>query len=436
MASERAKTTLGALGSLRNGLNFNREQEGVGLAVLKVKDFGDLFFAPDSGYDELDPKTIRVSEHQYLQPGDTVIIRSNGNIAMVGRSLFFRGSTVPLAFSGFCIRFRPDPAKVHARFAAYLIRSPFFRQRFSAYGSGTGIQNLSQEILSSVPVSLPDLKEQEKIAGILAAFDDKIELIRKMNEALEAMARMLFKSWFVDFDPVRAKADGRDTGLPAPVAAIFSDSFEESSLGEIPTGWTVEPIGNLTDVIGGTTPSTKEPEFWEPDTHAWATPKDLSNLRTPVLLKTERRVSDKGMTQIGSGLLPIGTVLLSSRAPIGYLAVAEIPVAINQGFIAMKAKEGVSNLFLLYWAEVAQETIKSRANGSTFLEISKSNFRQIEVVRPDGAVMKKFDAYVRPWYRRIVANEHETATLITMRDALLPKLISGEIRIDPTEGEG
>jgi type I restriction enzyme S subunit len=154
-----------------------------------------------------------------------------------------------------------------------------------------------------------------------------------------------------------------------------------------------------------------------------------------VLRKTERRISDKGLNQIGSGLLPVGTVLLSSRAPIGYLAVAEIPVAINQGFIGMKPREGVSNLFLLYWAEVAQETIKSRANGSTFLEISKSNFRQIEVVRPDEAVMKKFDTYVRPWYHRIVANENETATLIRMRDALLPKLISGEIRIDPMEGE-
>ncbi|WP_131992133.1 restriction endonuclease subunit S [Acidipila rosea] len=134
--------------------------------------------------------------------------------------------------------------------------------------------------------------------------------------------------------------------------------------------------------------------------------------------------------------MPIGTVLLSSRAPIGYLAVAEIPVAINQGFIAMKAKDGVSNLFLLYWAEVAQETIKSRANGSTFLEISKSNFRQIEVVRPSEAVMKKFDAYVRPWYERIVANERETENLITMRDALLPQLISGEIRVGRVEGEG
>jgi type I restriction enzyme S subunit len=237
----------------------------------------------------------------------------------------------------------------------------------------------------------------------------------------------------VDFDPVRAKAEGRDTGLPTNIAALFPESFDESSLGEIPNGWTVEPIEILTDVMGGSTPSTKEPHYWAPETHAWATPKDLSNLQSPVLLKTERRVSDKGLGQISSGLLPIGTVLMSSRAPIGYLAVAEIPVAINQGFIAMKPKEGISNLFLLYWAEVAQNVIKSRANGSTFLEISKSNFRQIETVRPSGPVMKKFDAIVSPWYKQIVNNEKQSATLVCIRDALLPKLISGEIRLDQKE---
>jgi hypothetical protein len=161
------------------------------------------------------------------------------------------------------------------------------------------------------------------IVKALEGLESKTEINRTMNNTLEAMARALFKSWFVDFDPVGAKAEGRTTGLSAPAAALFSDSLKKSSLGEIPTGWTVEPIGNLTDVIGGTTASTKVPEYWAPDTHTWATPKELSNLQTPVLLKTDRRVSGKGLTQIGSGLLPVGTVLLSSRAPIGYLAIVE-----------------------------------------------------------------------------------------------------------------
>jgi type I restriction enzyme S subunit len=346
---------------------------------------------------------------------------------------------------------RPHPFKVDGRFLLYYYLGPEFQDVIRERTiHGSTVDRIALIEFPKFPVRLPDLDQQRAIAHILGTLDDKLELNRKMNETLEAMARALFKSWFVDFDPVRAKAAVRRehprwadaevcrAALPTlspEIAALFPDSFEETPLGAVPTGWAVEPIGKLTDVIGGTTPSTKVPEYWAPGTHAWATPKDLSNLQTPVLLKTDRRVSDVGLAQIGSGLLPAGTVLLSSRAPIGYLAVAEIPVAINQGFIAMKPKEGVSNLFLLYWAEVAQETIKSRANGSTFLEISKSNFRQIDIVRPDTELMKKFDEYVRPWYERIVANEHETASLVTMRDALLPKLISGEIRVGPAEVE-
>ena len=223
--------------------------------------------------------------------------------------------------------------------------------------------------------------EAARSRDTLGTLDDKIELNRRMNETLEAMARALFKPWFVDFDPVRAKAwpeaeagagaEG-DPGLPQALADLFPDSFEDSELGEIPRGWEVKSIGDLANVVGGTTPSTKNSAYWDGGEHAWATPKDLSALSVPVLLDTERRITDAGLAKIGSGLLPKGTVLLSSRAPIRYLAVAEIPVAINQGFIAMTPKPGMSNLFLLLWASVAHEEIVSRANGSTFLEISKA----------------------------------------------------------------
>jgi type I restriction enzyme S subunit len=152
-----------------------------------------------------------------------------------------------------------------------------------------------------------------------------------------------------------------------------------------------------------------------------------------VLLDTERRVTDAGLAQISSGLLPAGTVLLSSRAPIGYLALAEIPVAINQGFIAMKPKRSVPNLFLLLWARSAHEEILSRANGSTFLEISKSNFRPIPVARPTEAVFGAFDSLVRPLHRRVADNVRESRTLAALRDTLLPKLISGKLRVKDAE---
>jgi len=323
-----------------------------------------------------------------------------------------------------------DPAEVPL-FLYYNLSTRKAEIRNAASGSAQPILNKSA--FGCLDILLPPAGEQRAIAHILGTLDDKIELNRQMNETLEAMARALFKSWFVDFDPVRAKAEGRDPGLPKHLAHLFPDSFEDSELGEIPKGWQIRSIGNLADVAGGATPSTKEPAYWDGGTHAWATPKDLSGLSVPVLLDTERRITDAGLSQIGSGLLPKGTVLLSSRAPIGYLAVVEIPVAINQGFIAMTPKMGTSNIFLLLWASVAHEEIVSRANGSTFLEISKANFRPIPVVSPSAAVMRAFEGQTHHLYERVVATERESRTLAALRDTLLPELISGELRIPNTE---
>jgi type I restriction enzyme S subunit len=327
---------------------------------------------------------------------------------------------------------RPDTRVLWPRYLRYYLVSPGMQaEMLSLAGAGATRNALTKGMIEAFEVNAPaDVDEQRAIAHVLGTLDDKIELNRRMSETLEAMARALFKSWFVDFDPVRAKAEGRDTGLPARIAGRFPDSFEESELGQIPKDWDVRAIGELADVVGGSTPSTGESAYWSNGTHQWATPKDLSSLRTPALLRTERLITDAGLAQIGSGLLPVGTVLLSSRAPIGYLAIAEVPVAINQGFIAMRPRESVPNLFLLLWARSAHEEILSYANGSTFLEISKANFRLIPVVTPPGSVLATFDQIARPLYRRIVCGERESQTLAALRDALLPKLISGDLRVN------
>ncbi|QQS47285.1 MAG: restriction endonuclease subunit S [Acidobacteriota bacterium] len=307
-------------------------------------------------------------------------------------------------------------------------------EELERHASGSTFKELSGASLKRIRLRVPlDRCEQRSIAHILGTLDDKIELNRRMSETLEAMARWLFKSWFVDFDPVRAKTEGRDTGLPGHVADLFPSRLVDSELGEIPEGWKVKSIGDMAEIVGGSTPRTERVEYWEGGVHHWVTPKDLSGLSMPVLLNTERKITDSGLAQISSGLLPRGTVLLSSRAPIGYLAITEIPVAINQGFIAMKAKQGVSNLFLLRWAKAAHEDIISHANGSTFLEISKANFRPIQILAPNYSVMETFDRLSRPLYHKIVEQERESRTLATQRDILLPKLISGELRVKNAE---
>ena len=251
-----------------------------------------------------------------------------------------------------------------------------------------------------------------------------------MNATLEGMARAVFHDWFVRFGPTRAKMEGREPYLPPELWSLFPDRLAPSDLGDIPEGWEVRALGDVVEVVGGTTPSTKKPEYWESGIHCWATPKDLAALSSPVLLDTERRITDAGLQRIGSGLLPRGSVLLSSRAPIGYLAIAETPVAINQGFIGILPREELSNLFMLYWCEASHEEIVNHANGSTFLEISKGNFRQIPAVMPDRVAMIAFDRSTRPLYRRITSNEREAHALASQRDILLPKLVAGAVGVE------
>ena len=326
---------------------------------------------------------------------------------------------------------RPNPQKLDSRFLLYYYLGPEFQDVIRERTiHGSTVERIALIEFPKFPLRIPPLAEQKAIAAVLGALDDKIELNRRMNATLEAMARALFQSWFVDFDPVRAKLDGgQPTGLDAATDRLFPDSFQDSEVGHIPKGWTTEPVGEVVDCVGGGTPSTTESKYWEGGTHHWTTPKDFSLLQAPILLDTDRKLTDAGIAKISSGLLPAGTVLLSSRAPVGYLAIAAMPVAINQGFIAMKCNERASNFFMLNWSQTNMAEIESRATGTTFAEISKQNFRPIPVVLPPKELVAAFTAKVTPLYAQITANLHQSRTLATLRDTLLPKLLSGEIHL-------
>jgi len=288
----------------------------------------------------------------------------------------------------------------------------------------------------------PKRPTQEAIGSFHFELCAKIELNRRMNETLEAMARAVFKDWFVDFGPTRRKAAGETDPvailgglLPDPakateLAVLFPSGFGDNGL---PQGWEEREVGDLCTVVGGGTPSTKEPTFWDGGTHNWATPKDLSKLSGLFLRETERQVTDIGLTKVSSGLSPVGSVLLSSRAPIGYVAIAEAPVAVNQGFIVMQPTEAFSTEFAYFWTQSNLDVIKANANGSTFQEISKKNFRPLLVNHAGDELTEQFSEVVGPMMDLIRNNEQENQTLAATRDLLLPKLMSGEIRLKDAE---
>ena len=430
MASDRAESQFGSLMAIRtrNGIHKGPSHQGRGVAVIKMGEVYAADMIDDADRDRLDLSTAEL-ERLSVRDGDLLFCRTSLVPHGVGHCALVRSLSEATVFASNLIRVRLDRQRAEPRYWLYYFRSPGGKYGLLSLARGTSVTTITGPDISSLSVPLPPLDEQRAIARVLGTLDDKIELNRRMNETLEAMARALFKSWFVDFDPVRAKAEGRDSGLPGPLADLFPARLVDSELGEIPEGWEVTALGDVVNVVGGTTPSTKVAKYWDGGTHCWATPKDLSSLSSPVLLDTERKITDAGLEKISSGLLPTGTLLLSSRAPIGYLAISEEPVAINQGFIGIPPSDGISNQFLLHWCNVFHEEIINYANGSTFLEISKGSFRDIPISIAGEAVIDAFDRQARPLHGRIVANERESCTLAAQRDALLPGLVSGEVRV-------
>jgi len=322
---------------------------------------------------------------------------------------------------------RLDRSRMDPRFFLFYYLSPQYQEFLrSRTVHGATVDRLLLTDFPAFPFPVPPLPEQRAIGAVLGALDDKIELNRRMSATLEGMARALFRSWFVDFDPVQAKARGEAPAHMDPAtAALFPDRFRENGL---PEGWTEKPIGEATSISGGSTPSTRNPAFWDGE-YLWATPKDLSKLEAPILLETERRITAEGVKQITSRQLPAGTLLLSSRAPIGYLAIARHPISVNQGFIAIRESEEISSAYALFWCRANMEAIIANANGSTFQEISKRNFRPLPVIVAPSPIRRAFHVQAGGYLDLIAANEVQSRTLAALRDALLPKLMSGEIRV-------
>ena len=352
-------------------------------------------------------------------------------IATIGRC----GITTQPSFTNQQINSVIPKKNIDAQFLYYVF-TQLGHKLDSAGGGGSVYTNVSKSRFSDIEVVIPSsLSEQRAIAHILGTLDDKIELNRRMNETLEEMARALFKYWFVDFGPVRAKMEGRWRrgeslpGLPAELYDLFPDRLVESELGEAPEGWEVSEIGQEVKTVGGATPNTKEPSFWHQGEYHWTTPKDISNLYSPVLLETTRKITSAGLRKISSGILPVGTVLLSSRAPIGYLVITEVQTAVNQGFIAMICNQRLPNLYVLHWCAQNLDYLRNIAGGSTFAEISKKDFRPIPVLVPSQEILGIYERLCRPAHDRLVVNTKESVTLSNRRDSLLHKLVSGDIRV-------
>ncbi len=326
-----------------------------------------------------------------------------------------------------CLRIRFGNDHVSPLFASYFLGDPRVRQWIVRHAHGATMPNLNTAILSELPFVIPPLKQQEAIGDILGTLDDKIELNRKMNETLEAMARALFKSWFVDFDPVRARAEGRDTDLPARIAALFPDSFEDSELGQIPEGWTVSPLIGQIRLLSGGTPKTDRIEYWNGDI-LWASAKDVSQSQHSLLIDTERYITGKGLDESATQLIPqFSTVVVARGATTGRMVLLGREMAMNQTCYALVSDRFPFTLNCLLSHTMPQ--LVHAAHGSVFDTITTSTFTRARVVVPPQRLGNQFEAIVTPIYKRILANVIQSRDLAQLRDAFLPRLMSGELRL-------
>ena len=355
-----------------------------------------------------------------FQTGDILMARitpclENGKIARYCSS----DATEAAHGSTELIVIRGRPSTTNTEYAYYLTRWEKVRNYAVGKMTGTsGRQRVPVDSLDHLIVPVPSLPEQRAIAHILGTLDDKIELNRRMNETLEAMARALFKSWFVDFDPVRAKMEGRDTGLPKHVADLFPDRFVASELGEIPEGWAVKPLGECFNLTMGQSPPGSSYNNLGKGSPFFQGRTDFG-FRYP-----ENR---KFCTAPARKARP-GDTLVSVRAPVGDINMAWAQCCIGRGVATLRHKSASSS-YTYYSVQAMQKTLSLyEQTGTVFGSINKKQFESLQTIEPRLELIKGFDTFVGPLDSNIEQNTARTRTLINLRDLLLPKLISGEIR--------
>jgi len=282
---------------------------------------------------------------------------------------------------------------------------------------------------------LPPLPEQRAIAHILGTLDDKIELNRKMNETLEGIARALFKSWFVDFDPVRAKMDGKKpAGMDDETAELFPDElvWNEELGKEVPKGWGVKPFYECVNILSGGTPKTSISEYWNGDV-PWVSARDVKNANGSFILEPEKTISESGVDHSNAKLLPKHTTVITARGTVGSYCILGREMTINQTNYGFKGRDGYPDFFVFFSLQNIIDLLKQHAYGTIFDTITRKTFQNVFMIKPCSNLIKEFEKIVTPLMESIHGNIEQGISLVAIRDTLLQKLISGQLRIEEPE---
>lgn len=321
-----------------------------------------------------------------------------------------------------CLLVRPG-TEIDSAFLTYQLSTPSSQKWIVKQAVGATMPNLNTSILSEFPLSVPEKRTQKRIASILSALDDKIACNNRVNSQLEAMAKTLYDYWFVQFDFPNAKCKPyRSSGGKM--------AYNPTLKRNIPDGWTDGTLNDLGKIVGGSTPSTQDMENFTTDGTSWITPYDLSNNQgNKFITRGAQDVSDAGIKNASLRKYPAGTVLLSSRAPVGYMAIARNELTTNQGFKSFIPDNGYSTEFIYCTVKGSMKAIIQYASGSTFQEISASVLKTVKIVLPKSDIVDQFTLVVNPIFRHQDLLEQENQQMAQLRDWLLPMLMNGQVTV-------
>ena len=322
---------------------------------------------------------------------DDIIISARGTVGEIAMIPF------DMAFNQSCYGIRASRG-IDQPFLYYLLKNCISQLKRMTHGSV--FDTITRDTFANIEVDIPDAETQKRISSVLADIDNKIEVNDAINDNLEQQAQSYFQELFVD------NADPE---------------------------WAIGTISDLGTVVGGSTPSKAKPEYYTESGIAWITPKDLSINKSKFVSHGENDITELGLKNSSAAIMPRGTVLFSSRAPIGYIAIAAGEVTTNQGFKSVVPKPEIGTPFVYFFLKNTLPVIEGMASGSTFKEVSGSTMKNVPAVIPDAETLAKFSDFCAPIFAQQRILEEQNQSLATLRDNLLPKLMSGEIDVSAVQ---
>ncbi|TBA89019.1 restriction endonuclease subunit S [Rhizobium ruizarguesonis] len=411
--SDWRETTLGQFVSLQRGHDLPSDKRTAG-TVPVMGSFG-----------------ITGLHNEARAPGPGVTIGRSG--ASIGVVSYIDRDYWPLNTCLFATDFHGN----NPRFVYYFLQT----LDLAAHNSGSAQPSLNRNYIRPIKISVPGRETQNDIASLIGSLDDKIELNRRMNQTLEAMAQAIFRDWFVDFGPTRRKLEGATNPVEI-VGGLVQDAERAQALADLfpvtlgddglPEGWKESPFGEFVEIIGGGTPKTTVTEFWN-GSIPWFSVVDTPEEGAVFVIQTEKSITEAGLMSSSARLVDAGTTIISARGTVGNLAIATEPMTFNQSCYALRGHNGVGNYFVYLASRELVNQLKSMAHGSVFSTITRATFEAISFSRSDVRIFSQFEEIASPLFEKIRASVFENRSLAATRDLLLPKLMSGEIRLSDAQ---